>query len=334
KWNPYSKLLNKTQESLVGLARGGALGDITQEAFGGIKFRPEILKNASVTPEQYASVLDMLRTHVKNVDGELKPDVKSIVSDPRSNDLWRLVDYIASDSVTRTGRVGMNYVGQPNALMNLALQFKSFTLKGLNAKTVRLFHESFHGKSIDNAVRLALSAGIMSGLYAMQTQYKALGVPEKERQAYLDRMLDPAMVAYQSVARGAELGPLLGGVGIAMGAVTGDDMFRAARSTIDPRSVGLPKDPLRSEAGSVRDTVSHIGQAFTDTVPAARTVAGLSVATKGAIGVATAPYGYQRDTEKRAFFEGLATFAPNAPEIQFLINAWAEQAGAAGKNTY
>ncbi|UTQ78179.1 internal virion protein [Aeromonas phage JELG-KS1] len=334
KWNPYAKLLNKTQESLVGLARSGALGDITQEAFGGIKFRPEILKNASVTPAQYKGVLDMLRTHVKDVDGQLKPDVKSIVSDPRSNDLWRLVDYIASDSVTRTGRVGMNYVGQPNALMNLALQFKSFTLKGLNAKTVRLFHESFHGKSIDNAVRMAISVGLMSGLYAMQTHYKSLGIPESERQAYLDRMLEPEMIAYQSVARGAELGPLLGGAGIVLGAVTGEDMFRAARSTVDPRSVGLPKDPLKSEASMVQDKVSSVGKGVTDTVPAARTYAGLAAMLDGAVGVATAPQGYQRDMEKKAFFDGLATFSPNAPEIQFLINAWAEQAGAAGKNTY
>lgn len=334
KWNPYSKLLNKTQESLVGLARGGVLGDITQEAFGGVKFRPEILKNASVTPEQHAGILDMLRTHVKKVDGELKPDVASILKDPRSNDLWRLADYIASDSVTRTGRIGMNYVGQPNALVNLALQFKSFTLKGLNAKTVRLYHESFQGKGIDNSVRMVISAGLMSGLYAMQTHYKAMGIPEADRQAYLDRMLDPAMVAYQSIARGAELGPMLGGAGLALGALTGDDMFRAARSTIDPRSVALPKDPLGSDATSVRDEMSGLSSIITDNIPATRTAMGLKTLAKGAVGTATAPYGYQRDMEKKAFFDGLATFAPNAPEIQFLINEWAEQAGAAGKNTY
>ncbi|MGL5784025.1 MAG: transglycosylase SLT domain-containing protein [Alphaproteobacteria bacterium] len=330
-WNPYTKMLNFTQESLTGLARGGVLADITQEAFGGVKFRPEILKNASVTPEQYQGVLDMLRKHVKQVNGEFKPDTNAIVNDPRANDLWRLADYIASDSVTRTNKVGMNYVQQPSALMNLALQFKSFTLKGLNSRTVRLYHESFHGKALDNTVRAAVMFGTMSALWSMQTHYRSLGIPEKDRQAYLDKMLDPAMVSWQALNRSAELGPLLGGVGMALNPIVGGDMFRAGRSTIDPRSVALPKDPLRSEASTLREGGQAVGQAFYDTFPAARTAVGLKQGAGALAGMATAPYGYQRDMEKRSFFEALGSVAPNDPALQWLINQWAESAGAAGK---
>lgn len=331
KYNPYTKMLNYTQEYLTGMARGGVLGDITQEAFGGIKFRPAILKNASVTPEQYAGVLDMLRKHVKKVNGEFKPDTNAIVNDPRSNDLWRLADYIASDCVTRTNKVGMNYVQQPSAALNLALQFKSFTLKGLNSRTVRMFHESFHGKGLDNAVRAAVSFGFMTGLYTMHTHYKSMGIPEKDRQAYLDKMLDPAMVSWQALNRSAELGPLLGGVGMVLNPIVGGDVFRAGRSTIDPRSVALPKDPLRSEAGNMRDSGKVVGQAFYDTFPAARTLVGVQQGIGAAAGVATAPYGYQRDMEKRSLFEAIGAVAPNDPAVQWLINQWAEASGAAGK---
>lgn len=334
KWNPYSRMLNYTQEHLTGMARSGVLADITQEAFGGVKLNKATLKNASITPEQHAGILDMLKTHVKQVDGEFKPDTAAIVKDPRANDLWRLADYIASDCVMRTGKVGMNYVQQPNAMMNLALQFKSFTLKGLNARTVRMFHESFHGKSMDNAVRVAVMFGTMNALWAMQTHYRSLAVPEKDRQAYLDKMLDPAMVAYQSVSRSAELGPLLGGANLALSTLTGADMFRAGRSTIDPRSVALPKDPLRSDAGNIREGGQQFGQQMYDLFPAARTVVGAGVMASGATGVATKNYGYQRDMEKRAFFEGLGSLAPNDPAVQWLIQQWAEQSGASGKDMY
>lgn len=336
KWNPYTKMLNFTQESLTGLARGGVLADITQEAFGGIKFRPEILKNASVTPAQYKGVLDMMRQHVKVVNGEFKPDTAAIVKDPRANDLWRLADYIASDSVTRTNKVGMNYVAQPNALTNLALQFKSFTLKGLNSRTVRMFHESFHGKGLDNAVRATVMFGTMSALWSMQTHYRSLGIPEKDRQAYLDKMLDPAMVSYQAISRSAELGPLLGGVGLVVNpalqmAGLGNDMFRAGRSTIDPSTVLDKRDPLLSRAGTLKESSQQLGQALFDTFPAARTGVAAAQTVASLPGMAAADYGYQRDMEKRAFFEGLGAVAPNDPAVQWLINQWAEQAGAAGK---
>lgn len=333
KYNPFTRMLNATQEHLTGMARGGVLADITQEAFGGVKLNAAILKNASVTPEQYKGVLDMLKTHIKQVDGEFKPDVKAIVNDPRSNDLWRLADYIASDCVTRTGKVGMNYVAQPNAMMNLALQFKSFTLKGLNARTVRMFHETFYGgRSLDTAVRAVVMMGTMSALWSMQSWYRSLGVPEADRQAYLDKMLDPAMVGYQAVARSAELGPLLGGAGLILNPMVGGDLFRAGRSTIDPKSVALPKDPLRSEAATMKSSMERAGQFMADTVPATRTLMGLNNIGSGLVGMATSPYGYQQDMEKRAFFEGLGSFAPNDPSVQWLINELAAASGAAGKD--
>lgn len=337
KYNPYTRMLNATQEFLTNTARGGVLADVTNEAFGGVKFRPEILKLASITPDQHKGIMDMLRTHVKQVNGEFKPDVNAIVKDPRSNDLWRLADYIASDSVTRTNKVGMNYVQQPNALMNLALQFKSFTLKGLNSRTVRMFHETFQGKGLDNAVRVATMYATMNALWAMQTHYRSLGVPEKDRQAYLDKMLDPAMVSYQAVSRSAELGPLLGGFGLVANPVLqafgqDGDLFRAGRSTIDPRSVALPRDPLRSNAGNLRDRMGTVGNVITDTIPAARTLVGAQQAVSAGVGIATKDYGYQKDMEKRAFFEGLGSLAPNDPAVQWLINQWAEQSGASGKN--
>lgn len=330
RFNPYTKFLNGTQELLTGMARGGVLSDITQEAFGGIKINPAALKNASVTPEQYRGVLDMLREHVKVVDGEFKPDVAAIRRDPRTNDLWRLADYIASDSVMRTGKVGMNYVMRPNSIMNLALQFKSFMLKGLNARTVRLFHESFHGKKVDNVMRVIIGSVITGALWSMQVHYRSLGIPENERQAYLEKMLDDGMIAYQSVSRQAELGPALGAVNLVFGAATGSDIFRLGRSTVDPKSAQYG-DPLRANATSMKSVGEAFGQASYDTFPAARTLTAPYVIGSSILGWANADYGYQSDMQLRSFYEALGSLAPNAPEVQWFINQMAEEAGASGK---
>lgn len=330
KWNPYTKFLNGTQELLTGMARSGVLVDITQEAFGGVKINPAILKNASVTPDQHRAVLDMLREHVKVVDGEFKPDVAAIRRDRRTNDLWRLADYIASDSVMRTGKVGMNYVARPNSMLNLALQFKSFMLKGLNARTVRLWHESFHGKAIDNAFRVVVGTGVTGAIWAMQIHYRSLGLPEEERKAYLEKMLDEGMVSYQAVSRQAELGPLLGAANLVLGAATGNDIFRLGRSTVDPRS-GYYGDPLRADVTSMESVGESVGKGLYDTFPASRTLTAGVVAPASLFGWANADYGYQSDMQLRSFYEALGSIAPNAPEVQWLINQMAEEAGASGK---
>lgn len=327
--NIYTRMLNGTQELLTGMARSGVLADITQEAFGGVRINPATLKNASVTPDQYRGILEMLREHVKVVDGEFKPDVAAIRRDPRTNDLWRLADYIASDSVMRTGKVGMNYVMRPNSMMNLALQFKSFMLKGLNARTVRLFHEMFHGKAIDNVVRVIVGTGLTGAIWSMTAHYRSLGIPENERRAYLEKMLDPGMVAYQSLSRQAELGPLLGAVNLAL-TPTGMDIFKAGRSTVDPRSVAQG-DPLRANITSMESIKDTAGQAVYDMFPSARTLAAPVVMQSSLFNWAQADYGYQSDMQLRSFYEALGSLAPNAPEVQWFINQMAEEAGASGK---
>lgn len=328
--NPYTKFLNGTQEILTGMARSGVLSDITQEAFGGVKINPATLKNASVTPEQYRGVLDMLREHVKVVDGEFKPDVAAIRRDRRTNDLWRLADYIASDSVMRTAKVGMNYVARPNAFMNLALQFKSFMLKGLNARTVRMYHELFQGKAVDNAVRVVVGTGVTGAIWAMQVHYRSIGLPEEERKAYLEKMLDDGMVGYQALSRQAELGPMLGAVNLVLGAATGSDIFRLGRSTVDPRSVGY-YDPLKADVTTMKGVADRVGQTVYDSFPASRTLTAPVVGAASILGWAQADYGYQSDMQVRSFYEALGSAAPNAPEVQWLINEMAEASGASGK---
>lgn len=334
KYNIYTKLLNKTTEGLVNMARSGVLSDITHEAFGGVRINKAILKNASITEKQYAGVLDMLRQHIKVQDGKYVPDVQAIKRDVRSNDLWRLADYIASDSVMRTNKVGFNYVAKPNAFMNLALQFKSFMLKGLNARTVRMWHESFQGKSIDNAMRVIVGAGITGAIWSAQAHYRSIGIPPEQRQEYLERMLDPSMVAYQAFSRSAEMGTVLGGVNLALTPFTNSDLFRLGRSTVDPVRAMKGRSPLRADVLNQQAVGEQLGDAVYNTMPALKFIGTAGVLPANAVQWALADHGYQSDMQARTFFENLASAAPNAPEIQWLIGMMAQDAGASGKGMW
>lgn len=330
RFNPYVRLLSGTQEVLTGMARSGVISDLTNEAFGGVKINRNILKAASVTDEQYAGILAMLKQHVRVEDGKYVPDIRAIKHDPRTNDLWRLADYIASDSVFRTNKVGMNYVARPSAMMNLALQFKAFMLKGLNGRVVRGYNDYFKGgRSVDGAMRMLLGTGLTGAIWSMQVLYRSVGIPEAERDAYLKKMLDPAMIGYQAMSRSAELGPALGAVNLALGAATGKDIFRLGRSTVDPRTA--QKDALKAGEVGQKQVAERVKTIIYDNVPTFRIVGSAAAIPENVADWATAKHGYQSDMQLRAFYENLGTMAPNAPEVQWLINQMAEQSGAAGK---
>lgn len=329
--NYATKVLNHTQEAIVGMARKAVIGDLVQEAFGGIKLRPEQLHKYSITPEQHKGILRMLKQHTKLVDGRYVPDVKAMAKHPNINDMFRLGDAMGSDMVMRTGKLGDTLAARPNFMLNAALQFKKFSLLGLNRRTVRMFHDSFSGHAVDNAMRVVVGTGITSMLYAGQLHLRASYLPEKDREAFLKKGLDPVNLAYNALSRSSELGPLLGGFSIAANAVTGDDIFKIGRSTVDPRSM-VDRDPLRSDAATMKTAAESTGARFYDTFPIARTATGVGVMASGAFGWATEEKGYREDMEKRAFFEGLATAAQNEPATQWLINKLAEQFGASDRN--
>lgn len=345
KYSPASKALNATQRIIVGLNQRAAITDVVHAAFDGVPLRASQLKRFSMTDKDAADMLNLIRQYTKIVDGNYKPDLKAMMADPRSMTLYRYVNGTAEEGIMRTASSGMQYANSFGMAADIAMQFKGFPLKGLTSKMAKGYHDLTSGdgsRQLDVAMRVMLGMGTAAVMYAMRVHLMAwskFSDDETGRQEYLDKALDPAMVAYQAANRSAELGPMMGTFGFAASplltmAGKDADVFRMGRTTIDPTTMNLPSSPINSEADTMRNTMERGGKAITDTIPMTRPFLGLWQAGRGLYGMATEPEGYYRDMETRAFIEGTAAFAPNDPPTQWLIQQIGEYLGAADKSMY
>lgn len=328
--SPFSKVFNKTTETLVGLARGGVISDLTDAAMlGKNKFTDAYLRNASITPEQFDGILKLLKDNTKvNSKGEYKADIEKIIRDVRANDLWRLADYVANDQVFRTNKISQNFTAAPNTLGMMALQFKSFMIKGINGKFLKMVYESGQGRAADHMLNSLLATGVSSGLYVMQVHYKAQGLPESERQAYLDKQLGWGNILFQGINRSSVTGSPLGALSMAGDLATGADLFTAARTTVVGDTEAPKWEPNATNAYKrQQEFLGRLGRQF----PSLATGAGLATAIDEGREWMWAEEGYDELSHGKAFFNALRQIIPNDPMMQALLNDMAENAGVLDK---
>lgn len=327
--SPFTKIFNKTTETLTNLARNGVISDITDAAMlGKVKFTDDYLRNASITPEQYNGILKLLKENTKiNKKGEYKADINKIVRDVRSNDLWRLADYVANDQVFRTNKISQNYTATPNTLGLMALQFKSFMIKGVNGKFLKMAYESGQGRAVDHMLNAIMATGVSSALYAAQAHYKAQGMTESKRQDYLDKQLSWGNVIYQGFSRSSVTGSPLGVANMGLEIVTGNDLFTAGRTTIvEDADKDYSPNALNTYAVGQK-AAGNISKQF----PTFATGAGLYTAAKEGHDWLWAEEGYDELSHGKAFFNALRQVLPNDPMMQALLNDMAENAGVLDK---
>ncbi|WPJ47565.1 peptidoglycan transglycosylase [Klebsiella phage RCIP0003] len=319
--SPWTKMLNGTANYILDTARQGVLGDVAGAALGGkgSKFGKEnFLKAASISPEQWRGIKQLFVDHATRDDnGQFTiKDKKAFAQDPRAMDLWRLADKVADETMLRPHKVSQQDSKAYGAGVKMAMQFKNFTIKSLNAKFIRSFYEGYkNNRAIDMALTHVLSLGIAGTYFAMQAHVKAYGLQESQRKDYLKKALNPTMLGYAALTRSSHTGAPLSIVSMMAGAAGFQDA-NMLRSTILPKEEQFQK---KDGASKGRAESSNLAGNLGSQVPALGYVGNVIATAKNAYGVATAP---NKPTE-RDYMTGLMNstkeLVPNDPLTQQLI---------------
>lgn len=319
--SPWTKMLNGTANYILDAARQGVLGDVAGAALGGkgSKFGKEnFLKAASISPEQWKGIKQLFVDHATRDDnGQFTiKDKKAFSQDPRAMDLWRLADKVADETMLRPHKVSQQDSKAYGAGVKMAMQFKNFTIKSLNAKFIRSFYEGYkNNRAIDMALTHILSLGIAGTYFAMQAHVKAYGLQESQRKDYLKKALNPTMLGYAALTRSSHTGAPLSIVSMIAGAAGFQDA-NMLRSTILPKEEQFQK---KGGASKGRAESSNLAGNLGSQVPALGYVGNVIATAKNAYGVATAP---NKPTE-RDYMTGLMNstkeLVPNDPLTQQLI---------------
>lgn len=319
--SPWTKMLNGTANYILDTARQGVLGDVAGAALGGkgSKFGKEnFLKAASISPEQWKGIKQLFVDHAtRDTNGQFTiKDKKAFSQDPRAMDLWRLADKVADETMLRPHKVSQQDSKAYGAGVKMAMQFKNFTIKSLNAKFIRSFYEGYkNNRAIDMALTHVLSLGIAGTYFAMQAHVKAYGLQESQRKDYLKKALNPTMLGYAALTRSSHTGAPLSIVSMIAGAAGFQDA-NMLRSTILPKEEQFQR---KDGASKGRAESSNLAGNLGSQVPALGYVGNVIATAKNAYGVATAP---NKPTE-RDYMTGLMNstkeLVPNDPLTQQLI---------------
>lgn len=320
--SPWTKMLNGTTNYLLDAARQGMLGDVISATLTGKTTRWEkegFLRGASVTPEQMAGIKSLIKEHmVRGEDGKFTvKDKQAFSMDPRAMDLWRLADKVADEAMLRPHKVSLQDSHAFGALGKMVMQFKSFTIKSLNSKFVRTFYDGYkNNRAIDAALTSIISMGLAGGYYAMAAHVKAYGMPKEQRKEYLERALDPKMIAHASLSRSSQLGAPLAMADL-VGGILGVESSKMVRSTILPKDTMKERDPNKPYTS--REVMGAMGSNLLEQMPSAGFVANVGATLMNAAGVVNSPNKATSQDFMTGLMNSTKELVPNDPLTQQLV---------------
>lgn len=320
--SPWTKMLNGTTNYLLDAARQGMLGDVISATLTGKTTRWEkegFLRGASVTPEQMAGIKSLIKEHmVRGEDGKFTvKDKQAFSMDPRAMDLWRLADKVADEAMLRPHKVSLQDSHAFGALGKMVMQFKSFTIKSLNSKFLRTFYDGYkNNRAIDAALTGIISMGLAGGYYAMAAHVKAYGMPKEKRKEYLERALDPTMIAHASLSRSSQLGAPLAMADL-VGGVLGFESSKMARSTILPKDTMKERDPNKPYTS--REVMGAMGSNLLEQMPSAGFVANVGATLMNAAGMVNSPNKATEQDFMTGLMNSTKELVPNDPLTQQLV---------------
>lgn len=323
---PLTRFLTESSNYIADAGRQGVLKELVDMAHGtpsrmGKKlFDQQRLKSMSLTQDQMDGMLDLVReaTVLRNGKAEIvNPGL--FQSDPRSMDIWRLGDKIADETILRPHKLSSQDTEAYGAGIKLAMQFKNFTMRSMNARAVRAYHDSTkNGRLVDSVMQAVISTGMAGAMFTAMAYTRSLGMPEKDRNEYLKQAVNPTMFAYSALSRGSHIGAPLGLANMVM-APLGLDQARMVRTSITPR----PK--VQREKGAIKygaskdDRVQDFMSGIIDQVPAASWALGAGQAVHSAIGAAQTDDRRGDQAYMNSFYNGLRGVIPNDPATQYLF---------------
>lgn len=320
--SPWTKMLNGTTNYLLDAARQGMLGDVISATLTGKTTRWEkegFLRGASVTPEQMVGIKSLIKEHmVRGEDGKFTvKDKQAFSMDPRAMDLWRLADKVADEAMLRPHKVSLQDSHAFGALGKMVMQFKSFTIKSLNSKFMRTFYDGYkNNRAIDAALTSIISMGLAGGYYAMAAHVKAYGMPKEQRKEYLERALDPTMIAHASLSRSSQLGAPLAMADL-VGGILGVESSKMVRSTILPKDTMKERDPNKPYTS--REVMGAMGSNLLEQMPSAGFVANVGASLLNTAGVVNAPNKATEQDFMTGLMNSTKELVPNDPLTQQLV---------------
>ncbi|GGJ88451.1 transglycosylase SLT domain-containing protein [Pseudomonas matsuisoli] len=332
--SPFTWLLRESGNYLMDAGRQGVLVDLIDHTLNGKVtdlFSPERLRSASISPEQFNGIQGLIRDHFRQDPASGKwriENPQALASDVRSMDLYRLGDRVADETMLRPHKMSFAPSKQYGAGLAMALQFKMFVLRSLNGRMVRGWMEATkNGQALDQTYQAVVSIGLATAFYIASTYSKAQAMPERAREAYLDKALNPSMLAYAAISRSSHVGAPLG-VANYLAAPLGFDQAAMVRTSI------LPRDPRKGQEGrAIRynalqsDLVGDLASGVAEQVPALGVLANGAQAGYSGYHLLEDQRGADRRGHMTGLWNALKQFVPNDPATQSLMRALAEDQG-------
>jgi hypothetical protein len=331
--SPFTKFLTESSNYIADAGRQGVLSDFVNHVLNGREsklFSEQRLHSMSITPQQFQGMKDLITTHVqRQADGSYKiGNPRAFQADPRTMDLWRMGDKIADETILRPHKLSSADTEAYGAGIKTAMQFKNFTMRSVNSRLIRGFHDATkNGRAIDQTMQAVISSGLALGGYVAMKYSQAASMPKDQRAAFLKQALDPKMMAYAALSRSSHIGAPLGLANI-VAAPLGFDQAAMVRSSILPRGPKEHRDPgaMKYSAGSDSRTTSVLGS-LAEQVPAYGVLANVGQVSYNAFGAAGTDSRRADQEYMTGVFNGLRGLVPNDPVSQKLLLMMMESQG-------
>ena len=323
--SPFTKFLTESSNYIADAGRQGVLSDFVNHVVAGRSsklFDPERLMSMSITPEQFTGMKDLIAAYVKKQsDGSYKvTDRAAFQRDPRTMDLWRMGDKIADETILRPHKFSSTDTEAYGAGVKMAMQFKNFTMRSVNSRLIRGYHDATkNGRAIDQTMQAVISTGLAVSGYVAMKYSQAAGMPKDQREKFLKQSLDPSMLAYAAVSRSSHIGAPLGLVNI-VAAPLGFDQAAMVRSSILPRGPKeqRPQGAMKYSATKDDRTTAVLGR-VAEQVPAYGVLSSVGQVGYNAFGASGTDSRRADQEYMTGVFNGLRGLVPNDPVSQKLL---------------
>uniref|UniRef100_A0AAU8BU29 DNA ejectosome component peptidoglycan lytic exotransglycosylase n=1 Tax=Pseudomonas phage PMBT23 TaxID=3137284 RepID=A0AAU8BU29_9VIRU len=335
--SPFTKMLTETSNYIIEAGRQGALMDMINAAHGGKPAKiltPDRLRQMSISEKQFGDIKNAIKQHiVPDGDGFKIKDPEALRKDPRTMDMWRLGDKIADETILRPHKLSSQDSKALGAGWHMALQFKKFVLRSLNARLVRTMYnvskaDDRMAAGLDAALQVSISTGLATAFYVAQRYVQAQGMPQENRKEFLANSFTPEMLTWAAASRGNIIGAPIGAANFVL-APLGYDPAAAVRTSILPRGPEFKKkehptryNPLRSD-GITAPLAKGLEQ-----VPGAGILGSIYQVGANANGIwNNTPRNSQEQGYKTGLYNGLRGLVPNDPVTQRALSAIMQSQG-------
>jgi hypothetical protein len=336
--SPFTKFLVESSNYIADAGRQGFLMELVNHTYGkkgagqGLAtnlFDEKRLHSMSITPDQFKNMQDLIKVATKmGKDGKVTiTDRAAFQSNPASMDIWRMGDKLADETILRPHKLSSTDTVAYGAGVKMAMQFKNFTMRSVNARLVRGFYDGTkNSRAIDQTMQAIIATGMATGMYAAMKYAQSSTMPPRDREAFLKQALDPNMLAYAALSRSSHIGAPLGLANM-VAAPLGFDQAAMVRSSILPR----PKQQKEPGAMKYKPTQSDQFTGFAgrvgDQIPAVGFLGSIGQAGYNAFGLAGSK-GRRSDQEyMTGLYNGLRGIIPNDPASQYLLMKVMEDQG-------